>query len=278
MKHFSRLVLFGILFILNLSISAQRELVKLWETDSVLKVPESVIYDAEKKVLYVSNIDGRDPWVRDGKGSIGKVGLDGKVIDAEWVSGLEGPKGLGLHKGKLYAADMNEIIVINTSTGKIENRITVTGAEGLNDVSVDKNGIIYTSDSKLKKIYKIKDGVTELFVDNLRGPNGVLMHGSDFYLLDGNAMYKMNADKSLTMITEGLEGGPDGIENAGEKDYIVSCFQGIIWYVNGDGSKYKLIDTRQNKINSADLGIDPVKKIIYVPSFWKNSIIAYQVK
>ena len=56
------------------------ELVLKWESDSSLKVPESVLFDKAAQVLYVSNIDGTNPWEADGKGSIGKVGLDGKVI------------------------------------------------------------------------------------------------------------------------------------------------------------------------------------------------------
>ena len=67
---------------------AQHSLTRLWETDTLLKIPESVLFDAENKILYVSNIDGTDPWAKDGKGSIGKVGLDGKIIATEWVTGL----------------------------------------------------------------------------------------------------------------------------------------------------------------------------------------------
>ena len=71
-------------------------------------------FDAKRKVLYVSNIDG-EPWDADGKGSIAKVGLDGKVIAAEWVTGLDCPKGLALSDdGKwLYAADIGGIVVID---------------------------------------------------------------------------------------------------------------------------------------------------------------------
>jgi DNA-binding beta-propeller fold protein YncE len=130
---------------------AQHKLEKLWETDSVLKVPESVLFDADHKVLYATNIDGTDPWGKDGKGSVAKVGLDGKVIATEWVSGLNAPKGMGLYKGKLYVADLNELVVIDIAGAKIEKRIAVTGAEGLNDVSVSKTGTVYVSDSKLKK-------------------------------------------------------------------------------------------------------------------------------
>ena len=257
---------------------SQHQLVKLWETDSVLKVPESVLFDAANKVLYAANIDGTDPWAKDGKGSIGKVGLDGKVISAEWVTGFNCPKGMGLHKGKLYVADLDELVVIDIAAGKIEKRIPVSGAGGLNDVSVDKNGIVYVSDSKNKKIFRVKDGVPELFLENLKGPNGVLAHKDDLYLLDAGGMYKLNKDKTLSMITDGMEGGTDGIENVSGNDFIISCWQGVVWYVNGDGSKQQLLDSRPEKKNAADIGFDPQKKIVYVPTFWRNSVVAYQVK
>jgi sugar lactone lactonase YvrE len=251
---------------------------KLWETDSVLKVPESVLFDGEHKVLYASNIDGTDPWGKDGKGSVAKVGLDGKVIATEWVSGLNAPKGIGIYKGKLYVADLNELVVIDIAGGKIEKKIPVTGSEGLNDVSVGKNGTVYVSDSKLKKIFIVKDGVSELLLDTLKGPNGVLMRGDDFYLLDAGGLFKMNKDKTLTKIADGMEGGTDGIENISGNDFIVSCWQGVVWYVNADGSKQQLLDSRADKKNSADIGIDAKNKIIYVPTFWRNTIVAYRVK
>ena len=270
-------LLIAILFNSSL-LFAQHKLEKLWETDSVLKVPESVLFDGEHKVLYASNIDGTDPWGKDGKGSVAKVGLDGKVIATEWVSGLNAPKGMGLYMGKLYVADLNEIVVIDIAGGKIEKRIAVTGAEGLNDVSVGKNGIVYVSDSKLKKIFTVKDGVSELLLDTLKGPNGVLMRGDDFYLLDAGGMYKMNKNKTLNKITDGMDGGTDGIENISGNDFIVSCWQGVVWYVNADGSKQQLLDSRADKKNSADIGIDAKSKIIYVPTFWRNTIVAYRVK
>jgi len=270
-------MLIAILFNSSL-LFAQHKLEKLWETDSVLKVPESVLFDGDNKILYAANIDGTDPWAKDGKGSVAKVGLDGKVIATEWISGLNAPKGMGLHKGKLYVADLNELVVIDIAGGKIEKRIVVTGAEGLNDVSVSKNGTVYVSDSKLKKVFVVKDGVTELLLDTLKGPNGVLIRGDDFYLLDAGGMYKMNKDKTLTKITDGMDGGTDGIENISGNDFIVSCWQGVVWYVKADGSKQQLLDSRPDKKNSADIGIDAKNKIVYVPTFWRNTIVAYRVK
>jgi len=277
-KTLSRTTLLIVILFNSSLLFAQHKLEKLWETDSVLKVPESVLFDGDNKVLYAANIDGTDPWGKDGKGSVAKVGLDGKVIAVEWVSGLNAPKGMGLYKGKLYVADLNELVVIDIAGGKIEKRITVTGAEGLNDVSVSKSGIVYVSDSKLKKIFTVKDGVSELLLDTLKGPNGVLMRGDDFYLLDAGGMFKMNKDKTLTKITDGMDGGTDGIENISGNDFIVSCWQGVVWYVNADGSKQQLLDSRADKKNSADIGMDAKNKIIYVPTFWRNTIVAYRVK
>ncbi len=268
-----------VLVLLTTQLQAQsHQLVKLWETDSVLKVPESVLYDEGNKVLYVSNIDGTDPWAKDGKGSIGKVNLYGKVMAAEWVSGLNAPKGMALYQNKLYAADVDNLVVIDVNTGKIIESVKIEGAEGLNDVSADKAGVIYVSDSKTKKLFRVENGKSALYLDNLKGPNGVLMDKDDLYILDAGGMYKVGKDKSTTMVTEGMEGGTDGIENVSGKDYIVSCWGGVIYYVNADGTKEKLLDTREAKINSADIGYDAKNRLVYVPTFWKNSIVAYQLK
>jgi len=279
-RHLKTLSLFVILFFSSAIIvhSQEHSLVKIWSSDTVLKVPESVLYDAENKVLYASNIDGKDPWAADGKGSIGKIGLDGKIIAVDWVPGLNSPKGMGVYDGKLYAADLGNVVVIDIKTGKIVQTIKVEGAQGLNDISIDKNGIVYVSDSQAKRLYKIVNGKPELYLENLAGPNGVLCDRDNLYILDNGGMFKVNTDKTLSKITDGMEGGTDGIENVSGTDYLVSCWSGVIWYVKGDGSKEKLLDTKDQKINSADIGYDAKNKIVYVPTFWKNGIVAYQLK
>jgi len=263
-------------FVSNIS-SAQHSITKLWETDSLLKVPESVLFDAGGKVLYVSNIDGTDPWAMDGKGSVGKVGLDGKIIATDWVSGLNSPKGMGLYNGKLYVADLSNIVVIDVKKGAIDKTIAVEGAEGLNDISIGSDGVVWVSDSKNKKIYKVENEKSSVYLENLKGPNGVLMRGKDFYILDNGGLFKVNDDKTLTMITDGMEGGTDGVENVTGNDFLVSCWAGALWYVNSNGEKQLLSDTREQKKNTADIGFDATTKIIYVPTFWRNSIVAFQV-
>jgi sugar lactone lactonase YvrE len=273
------LLLTAIILCSSFAVKSQtRELEKKWETDSVFKVPESVLFSKANNTLYVSNIDGKDPWGADGVGSIGKLDADGKNIVVDWVSGLQAPKGMGLYKGRLYVADLKEIVVINTRTASIENRIAIPGAEGLNDISIDAKGVIYVSDSKTKKLYQVKKGKPVVWLDSLKGPNGVLAHGKDLYVLDAGGLYKMNTNKTLTKITDGMEGGTDGVEMINGNDFIVSTWSGMVYYVKADGSKQTLMDGRSIKMNSADIGIDAASKTIFVPTFWRNSIAAYGVK
>ena len=256
----------------------QYELLEKWESDSLLKVPESVLFDKANQILYVSNIDGTDPWKADGKGSISKVGLDGKIIAAEWVSGMNAPKGMGIYNGKLYAADLGNIAVIDIASGKIEKNIPIQGATGLNDISIDPNGVIYVTEYLAKKLYKVANEKAELIAENLTQPNGVLFHNNELFLLDGTGMFKVNADKSMAKITDGMEGGVDGIENIEGNSFIVSCWEGALWQVNADGTKHLLMDTRKEKRSTADIGFDPATKTVYVPTFFRNTVVAYEVK
>lgn len=265
-------------FLFSLAHAQTHQLIKKWETDSVFKVPESVLYDPDHRILYVSNIDGKQPWQKDSVGSIGRISLDGKVINAQWITGFHAPKGMGLYHHTLYVADMDRVAIVDLHGGRIASWIEVPGSQALNDITIDAGGVIYVSDSRGKKVYRIQNGAPEVYLENLKGPNGLLMRGTELYVLDQGGMYKVNADKSLALITEGMEGGTDGIVNVSGNDFVVSCWAGVIWYVNADGSKEKLLDTREQKINTADIGFDPATKTIFVPTFWKNSVVAYEVK
>jgi sugar lactone lactonase YvrE len=256
------------------------KLTRLWETEATLKVPEAVRLDAKRKVLYVSNIDG-EPWAVDGKGSIGKVGLDGKVIAAEWITGLDCPKGLVLSAdGKwLYVADAGGIVVIDIEKGAVKEKIAIPEGQQLNDLAADDKGTLYVSDSKGKKVYVVKDGKASVHLDEtvLKGPNGLLVHGGALYVLDNNSLNRVEADKSLKVIADGMPGGVDGLENVKGNDFIVSVWSGAVWYVNGDGTKELLFDGKAVKTSTADIGWDPKTMTVYVPTFFKNTIIAFKV-
>lgn len=277
MKKITKIALVALCTVSTLSLAAQHKLVKKWETDSTLKVPESVLYDAANKVLYVANIDGA-PDGKDGKGSIGKVGLDGKIINTDWVPGLNAPKGMALVKNTLWVADLDEMVAIDIKSGKITKRIKIEGANFLNDVAAGPDGTVYVSDSRTKRVHKLKNGKATVHLENLQGPNGLLVHNNELYVLDAGTMNKMGSDKNLQKLAEGLEGHTDGIENVQGNEFIVSGWEGVIYYVNADGKSEKLLDTRDQKINAADIGYDAKNRIVYVPTFFRNSVVAYQLQ
>jgi len=270
------LVVFFTLARINQVRAQDHQLIEIWHTDSVLKVPESVLYDGKNKVLYTSNIGGA-PDGKNGKGSIGKVGLDGKVIQVDWVTGLNGPKGLGRFGNTLYAADIDEVAVIDIKAGKITKHIPVSGAQFLNDITVDENGIVYVSDSKLGNIHKIENGNVSTFAKEIGGVNGLLAIKKDLYVLASGALWKISSEKKIKL-ADGMDQSTDGIEMVKPGEFVVSCWAGAIYYVKEDGTKQQMLDTRDKKINSADIGYDHKSRIVYVPTFFKKSIYAYELK
>ena len=259
------------------SAGAQPKLVKKWESEASFKVPESVYFDKAGKVLYVSNIDG-EPWAKDGAGSIGKLGLDGKVIAAEWVKGLNAPKGMALSKGTLWVADLSEVVGIDVAKGAVTTRIPVEGAAKLNDLAVDAKGALYVSDSETKKVHKIEGKTVTTLLENLKGPNGVLAHNGAIYVLDNGGLFQVQPDKSLKKLADGMDSSTDGVEPLKGGGFIVSAWSGVLYHVGADGSTHVLIDTRPAKANSADIGFDPETATVYVPTFFKNTVIAYSVQ
>jgi DNA-binding beta-propeller fold protein YncE len=131
---------------------------KKWETERVLKVPESITYDQQRDILYVSNINGK-PLDIDGNGFISKVRLDGSIENLEWVKNLNAPKGSALFGNKLYVTDINRVVVINVETGEIISVHPDPQAIFLNDVAVDHTGKVYISDysGKNSAIYQIHE-------------------------------------------------------------------------------------------------------------------------
>jgi hypothetical protein len=143
---------------------------------------------------------------------------------------------------------------------------------------MDAKGAIYVSDSETKKVHKIEGTTVTTLLEGLKGPNGLLAHGADLYLLDSGTLYQVQADKKLKMLAEGMEGGTDGVEPIKGGGFIVSTWGGVIYHVGADGTKHMLMDTRPAKQNSADIGFDPETATVYVPTFSKNTVIAYTLQ
>jgi hypothetical protein len=259
------------------TVVAEASLEQIWSTDTTLQVPESVLFDGSNNVLYVSLIDGA-PDGKDGKGGIAKVGTDGKIIDANWVTGLSAPKGMAILNGMLYVTDLTDLVQIDLASGKVSKKTPVEGAVFLNDVSADKQGNVYFTDMRAGKIHLLKDGQVTTVLDSITNPNGILVVEDGIVFTESGKLQKLDAQNNKTTLAEGMDGSTDGIEEVAPGEYLVSCWAGEIYHVKPDGTTTKLLDTKADKVNSADIGYDASKKIVYVPTFFKKGVVAYQLK
>src|SRR5690606_6467654 len=149
-----------------------------WELEG-LRMPESVIYDGSAKVLYVTSMDG-SATEKDGNGYISKVGTDGTMQVEKWATGLHAPKGMAIHGGRLYVADVDAIAEIDIASGKVLNRYEDASAKFMNDVAAGPDGTIYASDTAANRIYRLRDGKLEVWLEDsaLKSPNGLFVDGS----------------------------------------------------------------------------------------------------
>lgn len=257
------------------------QLEQAWATEQVLKTPESVLYDRQRNLIYVSNINGNNKTSRDGDGFISRLTPDGKVQDLYWVSGLNDPKGMGLYNDVLYVADLSQIVSIATETGAVLASYDVPGAQMLNDITVDGAGNVYASDSDGRKIYQLRNGQADVWIGNTQGerPNGLLMENNRLLSADFGSGDIRIIDPQTKAYTDWASGivGADGIVSDGKNGYFISSWHGEVYYLNNSGEKWNVLNTREQKISAADIEFIAQDDLLLVPTFADNRVVAYKV-
>ncbi len=249
-----------------------------WQTEPVLTTVESVIYDKSGDVIYSANMNGKADSL-DGNGFISKISLDGKIETLHWIDGMDAPKGMGIINGKLYVADVNKVHEVDIASGKITKTYPVEGSQFLNDLTIDEAGKVYVSDSNTGNVYLLDNGMVSVWLSNVGGPNGLLSEGSNLWVLSwkDQTMNSVDANKQITMKADSLE-NPDGVEAVGDGTYLVSAWNGLIRLVDPNSGKVSIIlDIRPDSLNAADIDYIPEKKLLLVPTFFKNSVVAYEL-
>lgn len=257
---------------------------EVWSTDTVMRTPESVLFDPDNQVLYVSNINNFDQENKDGDGFISKLSTDGNVEELQWVSGLNDPKGMGVYEGKLYVADLDEIVEINLESGEVENKYMVEGASFLNDVAVGPDGKVYVTDSDTDKIHTLENGQVSTFMNDssLQRPNGLFVaDDGELMLASAGGGFFAPIDTAEKAVQEHLvENIPsaDGIIQLSDGNFIVSTWSGEVHYVEpSTGSSQKILDTKAEEINAADIGYSEDDSLLLIPTFRDNRVVAYKV-
>jgi hypothetical protein len=233
------------------------------------------LYDEATGKIYVSNIGGLDPQAKDKKGSIAIIDKDGKIVNPVWVGGLNSPKGMAISNGKLYVTDIDELVEIDIAKAKVSNSWKVKEAEFLNDVAAH-NGTVYFTDMNTGKVHAYADGSISTISEGHPSINGIAVGGDGtIYGLDGSGLKMWHSDGTSMIVNPNVTGG-DGLVVLGDGNFVASRWQGEIWFISKDG-EIKMLDTKDAESNTADISYNAADKIIYVPTFFKNKVVAYKL-
>jgi hypothetical protein len=272
-------------------------LTPLWDLKGDFAAPESAYYDAASNSVFVSSINGQI-LDKDGNGYISRLSADGKVVNAKWVTGLNGPKGLRSVRGTLWVADIDEVVGIEITSGKITSRVKVEGAQFLNDLATAPDGTVYISDSSGLRIYAVKDGKSSVFVegaDVVEQPNGLLVDGSRLVLgsigpapqpgaapgrgrgpaASGHLFAFDLKTKQRTLLTNEPVGGIDGIEPDGSGGVLVTDVIGQRLLQVAKSGQVRVL--AKFSAGGADFGYIGAKRIAIVPFLFNNSVAAYDL-
>jgi hypothetical protein len=256
-----------------------------------LSNPESVLFDATGNVLYVSNVAG-DPTAKDGKGFISRLSTDGKVLDLEWATGLDAPKGLAQVGDKLYVSDIDRLVAIDTKTGAIANSFAAAGAKFLNDVAADERGRVFVSDMMNNQIWLLDGDQFAVWLDDakLENPNGIKVAGDKLIVASWGAMkpdwstdvpgHLLAVDLASKKISDLGDPKPvgnlDGLEPDGAGGwYLTDWVAGGLFHAEPDGRAGQLLDLPPG---SADIGIMPAGSLVLVPMMNEGDVVAYRMQ
>lgn len=258
------------------------ELEQAWASDNTFRTPESVVHDPARNTIYVSNINKQSGAQKDGDGFISRLGTDGQIEELYWVSGLNDPKGTALHNNVLYVADVDEIVAISTQSGSVLGKYRADNARDLNGIAVDENGTVFVTDSDQRRIYQLQNGRVSVWMDNTRreNPNGIYKDGNRMIVafMNSGKVRLLNPDtKNFTDWTDGIKSA-DGIAAAGDGNFLVSSWDGEIFYVNSNGKNWSVLNTQGQNMNTADISYADRLGILLVPTFRDNRVVAYRLR
>jgi sugar lactone lactonase YvrE len=266
------------------------ELEQVWQAEG-LDGPESAVFDPGEGVLYVSNVNG-EMTAADGNGYIAKLSLAGDILEKEWASGLNAPKGLALHEGRLYVADIDELVVIDTASGEVSARHRAAGATFLNDVAAHDDGRVFVSDMLQNQIWMLEGDRLEPWLQDaaLENPNGLLAEPDRLVVAAwGKAKEDFSTDvpghlkavdyqsKEITSIGPGDPvGNLDGVEPDGGGGYLVSDWlSGGLYRFSSEGKAELIMDLNQG---SADHEFVESENLAVIPMMLDGKVAAYKVR
>jgi len=265
------------------------------------KTPESVKYDAELDLYFVTNINGH-PMAKDNNGFISRVRPDGSIESLEFVSGgrggvvLHAPKGTAIVADTLWVADIDALRGFNKRTGAPVATVNLStrGAKLPNDVAVGSDGARYVTDTGIlidsawnfthpgpDRIFRVgakRDVSVAVSGDTLERPNGIAWDAANARFIvvafGGPAIFAWKpGDAAPTVLAKGA-GQWDGVEVLADGRIIASSWADSTVDVIAGGKIERLIS---GVPSPADIGIDTKRQRVLIPVFTQNRVEVWQL-
>jgi sugar lactone lactonase YvrE len=203
--------------------------------------PESVRYDAEQDVFFVSNMTGYGS-AKDGNGYIARVSASnpdsGEVFAQGGVNGvtLDAPKGLAIHGDTLWATDISVLRGFDRRTGAplVTIDFAPLGAVQLNDIAVGPDGTLHVTDT------------------------GIIMSDKGVIHLGPDRIFVVGPNRAITVAAEGPQlGRPNGItwDPVGKRWIVLSFdpFNGQVMVDPKGSAKPQLIRTGTGQLDGVEV-------------------------
>jgi sugar lactone lactonase YvrE len=151
-------------------------------------------------------------------------------------------------------------------------------------VAADASGNIYVTDmsSENSVIYKLTQGQMTAWAKGkeILKPNGLYMEKERLVVGnsgDGSLKSINLADRKINTLAR-VGSGIDGLRSDGKGNYFISDWKGKTSLVTASGEIIVLMDTTTSKINSADLEYIKSQRLLLIPTFFDNRVVAYRVE
>lgn len=265
-----------------------------------LHQPESVRYDPEQDVFFISNMVGFGS-VKDGNGYIVQVRANdlsiGKIFAQSGRAGvvLDAPKGMTLDGDTLWVCDIDKMRAIDRRTGVALGTLDLApyGALLLNDVTMAGDGAMYITDTGIlmtdkgviykgaDKIFRVAGGKVSIVASGagLMRPNGVTWDKEADRLIVvtfdpfHSQMYSLAPNGGRRLLAKG-NGKFDGIEPLGGGRFMVSSWNDSSVRLLGNGENRRIAS---GVLSPADIGYDTRRSRLAIPVGPLNQVQLWQL-
>jgi sugar lactone lactonase YvrE len=287
----------------NLSANGLPQPAVLAATISGFETPESVKYDPDQDVYFVTNING-GPSAKDDNGFISRVHADSLGFPLmRWVASgrngvqLHAPKGMAIVGDTLWVADIDQLRAFNRLNGNPLGSVDLAplGAVFLNDIAAGPDGALYVTDTGIhfdadgnmtspgpNRVYRVSGRTPSVAVegDALANPNGIAWSVSRSRFVIGsfggpNVLDWAPGERAPNVLASG-PGSYDGVEVLADGRVLLTSWADSSLYVlPAEGGELQRVVAGVD--GPADIGWDEGRQRVAIPLFSENRVVMYDL-